>query len=68
LSKAKVAEIRTNIKTGIIQVKMNRGPNHILEGEIAVKFEQRRKAYMCDNNSHSVANLLTANDFLEGRL
>ncbi len=66
LSKRKIAEIRTNPKTGIVQIKMNRGPNHILEGEKAVHFEQLRNAYMCDNNSHSEASLLAARNIIEG--
>jgi hypothetical protein len=66
MSKAKIAEIRTNPKTGIVQIKMNRGPNHILEGEKAVRFEQLRNAYMCDNNSHSEASLLAARNIIEG--
>lgn len=68
LSKLKIAEIRINSKSGIVQIKMNRGPNHIIEGVLAVKFERLRNAYMCDGNSHSVANLLAGKDYLEGRL
>ena len=64
----KIAEICINSKAGIVQIKMNKGPNHTLKGEKAVRFEQRRNAYICDNNSHSEASLLAANDFLEGRL
>ena len=64
----KIAEIRINGKAGIVQIKMNQGPNHTLKGEEAVRFEKRRNAYMCDNNSHSEANLLAATDFIEGRL
>lgn len=66
LNKIKIAEIRTNPKTGIVQIKMNYGPNHILEGEKAVRFEQLRNAYICDNNSHSVASLLAARNILDG--
>jgi hypothetical protein len=66
MSKVKIAEIRTNPKTGIVQIKMNRGPNHILEGEKAVRFEQLRNAYMFDNNSHSEASLLAAQNIIEG--
>jgi len=47
---------------------MNKGPNHILEGDKAIRFNQMRDAYMCDNNSHSEASLLAANDYIEGRL
>ena len=66
MNKIKIAEIRTNSKTGIVQIKMNYGPNHILEGEKAVRFEQLRNAYICDNNSHSVASLLAARNILDG--
>lgn len=68
MSKLKVAEIRMNSRSGIVQIKMNKGANHILQGNDAVRFEQRRDSYMCDNNSHSEASLLAANDFIEGRL
>lgn len=68
MSKAKVAEVRVNKKLGIVQIKMNKGPNHILEGEVAVRFEKMRNAYICDNNSHSVASYMAAQDFLAGRI
>ncbi len=43
---SKIAEIRVNDKTGIVQIKMNRGPNHILEGEKSIHFIQLRDAYI----------------------
>ena len=64
----KIAEIRIKGKVRIVQIKMNQGPNHTLKGEEAVRFEQKRNAYLCDNNSHSEASLLAATDFIEGRL
>lgn len=63
---SKIAEIRVNDKTGIVQIKMNRGPNHILEGEKSIHFIQLRDAYISDNNSHSVASLLAARNILDG--
>lgn len=66
MSKSKVAEVCSNLKSGIVQIKMNKGPNHILEGEKALRFNNMRDAYMCDNNSHSEASLLAANDYLSG--
>ena len=68
MSKAKIAEVRANPKTGIVQIKMNRGPNHILEGATAVSFEKMRNAYMCDGNLHSEASHLAAKDYLDGRI
>lgn len=68
MSKLKVAEVRINKKTGIIQIKMNKGPNHILEGKDAVSFEQKRNFYINNHNSHSIASLLAANDYFEGNL
>lgn len=65
LSTIKIAEVRSNTKTGIIQIKMNRGPDHILEGEKAAQFEKLRDAYICDNNSHSVASLLAAQNIID---
>jgi|WetSurSiteA1Bulk_404760.scaffolds.fasta_scaffold249567_2 hypothetical protein len=66
MSKLKIAEIRTNSKSGIVQIKMNRGPNYTLKGEAAVRFEKLRNAYICDNNSHSIASLLAAQNIIEG--
>lgn len=68
MSKTKIAEVRANSKTGIVQIKMNRGPNHILEGATAVSFEKMRDAYMCDGNSHSEASYMAAQDYLAGRI
>lgn len=68
MSKAKIAEVRANSKTGIVQIKMNRGSNHILEGATAVSFEKMRDAYMCDGNSHSEASHMAARDYLDGRI
>ena len=68
MSKSKVAEVRANSKTGIVLIKMNKGPNHILEGEKALRFNNMRGAYMCDGNSHSEASYMAAQDYLAGRI
>lgn len=65
---AKIAEVRINKKAGIVQIKMSKGPNHVLEGQLAVSFEKMRNAYMCDGSSHSEAALLVAKDYIAGRL
>lgn len=68
MSKSKVAEVRTNLKSGIVQIKMNKEPNHILEGKDAVSFKQRRNFYINNHNSHSISSLLAAQDYFEGKL
>lgn len=65
---AKIAEVRINKKAGIVQIKMNKGPNHVLDGKLVDSFEKMRNAYMCDGNSHSEAALLVAKDYIAGRL
>lgn len=66
---AKIAEVRINKKAGIIQIKMNKGPNHVLEGEEAKKFEARRNEHILMRvDSESVANLMAAEDYIAGRL
>lgn len=65
---AKVAEVKINVKNRLVQIKMNKGPNHTLEGEVFDKFVRRQAAYMCDNNSHSEACRFAAQDYLRGKL
>ena len=58
-----------NSKSGIVQIKMNRGPNHILKGDEAKKFESRRNEHFpLRVDDESVANLMAANDYIEGRI
>ena len=64
----KIAEVRLNSKTGLVQIKMNRGGNHTLKGEKAVRFEQHRNSYIANNIGESEANFLAATDYVEGRL
>ena len=64
----KIAEVRINTKSGIVQIKMNQGPNHTLKGEQAVRFEQKRNEYIGQRVGQSEANHLAANDFIQGRL
>jgi len=65
---AKIAEVKINVKNRLVQIKMNKGPNHTLEGEMFDKFVCRQAAYMCDNNRHSEACRLAADDYLRGEL
>lgn len=64
----KIAEIRINGKAGIVQIKMNQGPNHTLKGEDAVRFEKKRNQYIAQHVGKSEADHLAATDFIEGRL
>lgn len=66
---AKIAEVRINKKTGIVQIKMNKGPNHVLKDAEAKKFEARRNEHLllrCEDEP--VANLIAAEDYIAGRL
>ena len=66
---AKIAEVRINKKAGIVQIKMNKGPNHVLKGEEAKKFEARRNEhFLLQVDNDSSANLMAAEDFIAGRL
>ena len=64
----KIAEVRLNSKSGIVQIKMNRGGNHTLKDEKAVRFEQHRNSYIANHIGESEANFLAATDYIEGRL
>ena len=64
----KIAEVRLNPKAGLVQIKMNRGGNHTLKGEKAVRFEQHRNNYIANHIGESEANFLAATDYVEGRL
>lgn len=64
---AKIAEVKINVKNRLVQIKMNKGPNHVLEGEVFDKFVRRQAAYMNDL-THSEACLYAANDYLRGAL
>lgn len=69
MCKLKVAEVRINSKLGIIQIKTNRGPNHILKGEETKKFESRRNEYYLKIVSEiSVADNMAATDYIMGKL
>ena len=68
MSKIKLAAVRVNGKEQIVQIKMNRGPNYTLKGDMATKFKGRRDAYVQDGNSLPDSDVLAANDYLEGRL
>lgn len=68
MSNKKIAEVRINDHYGIVQIKMNKGPNHTLEGDEATRFISMRDAYIMDNNSKTEANMLAANDYISGRM
>ena len=68
MSKIKLAAVRVNGKEQIVQIKVNRGPNYTLKGDMATKFKARRDAYIQDKYSISESDVLAANDYLEGRL
>ena len=66
---AKITEVRINKKTGLVQIKTNKGPNYNLFGIEAKKFEARRNEHLnlrCEDES--AANLMAAEDYIAGRL
>lgn len=64
MSHSKVSAIRYNAKLGLVQIKVNHGPNHILTGEDAKRFIKHRESLMLEGKSPSEANALAAAEFL----
>jgi len=62
---AKIAEVRINKKAGIVQIKMNKGPNHVVKGEYALGFQARRNYHMTEGMNISDANMQTASEYIE---
>ena len=65
MAKIKLATVRVNAKEKIVQIKMNRGPNHTLKGDQAVAFIARRDALVKENQSISASDVLAAREYLE---
>jgi hypothetical protein len=64
---AKIAEVKINRKTELIQIKMNKGPNYTVEREKFDQFIERVEFYM-DSCQHSEACRRTAGDYINGEL
>ena len=66
MSAPKVAEVRCNTRNRLVQIKMNRGPNHILRGEQVSKFEAIRDEFLNAGGEREFADLYAANTYLKG--
>jgi len=64
---AKIAEVKINRKTELIQIKMNNGPNYMVERERFDQFIGRVEFYM-DSCQHSEACRRAASDYINGEL
>ena len=46
MASAKIAEVRHNKKLSIVQIKMNKGPNHTLRDSQVKRFLEIREEYL----------------------
>jgi hypothetical protein len=65
---AKIAEVRINVKNRLIQIKMNKGPNHKIEGDLFTKFIDLKDQLMSSGYNHSKACYEAALKYIEGSL
>lgn len=65
MSKLKIAEVRINTKKRLVQIKMNKGANHIFKSAEYDKFLMIRDQFKIDH-SESIANHKAAEFFLGG--
>jgi hypothetical protein len=66
---AKIAEVRVNKKANLVQIKMNKGANHVLKDDKATRFINRsNEHYLLRVDNESLANLMAAEDYIAGRL
>lgn len=64
---AKIAEVKINHRTKLIQIKMNKGPNFKVERGLFDRFVERVELYM-STSCHSEACRQAANDYINGAL
>ena len=65
MAAAKIAEVRHNKKLSIVQIKMNKGPNHILRDAQVKRFLELREEYLNAGGAH-FADMYAAKTFLNG--
>lgn len=61
----KISAVRFNSKLGLVQIKTNKGPNIILDGELALSFKARRNRHIDQGCNVSEANIKAAIEYLE---
>ncbi len=65
MAAAKISEVRHNKKLSIVQIKMNKGPNHTLRDAQVKRFLELREEYLSDGGAH-FADMYAAKTFLNG--
>ena len=66
MAAAKIAEVRHNKKLNIVQIKMNKGPNHILRDAQVKRFLELREEYLNAGGGAHFADMYAAKTFLNG--
>ena len=61
----KIAAVKVNDKLGLVQIKTNKGPNTVLDGELALGFKARRNSLVNIGCTVSEANVKAALEYLE---
>ena len=66
MAAAKIAEVRHNEKLNIVQIKMNKGPNHTLRDAQVKRFLELREEYINAGGGAHFADMYAATTFLKG--
>ena len=66
MAAAKISEVRHNKKLNIVQIKMNKGPNHTLRDAQVKRFLELREEYINDSGGAHFADMYAAKTFLNG--
>ena len=61
----KISAVRFNSKLGLVQIKTNKGPNIVLNGDEALGFKARRSTLINLGCNVSEANIIAATEYLE---
>ena len=65
MAAAKISEVRHNKKLGIVQIKMNKGPNHTLRFDAAERFVQLREDFLNAGGGQHFADMYAANTYIK---
>ena len=65
MAAAKIAEVRHNKKLSIVQIKMNKGPNHTLRDVQVKRFLELREEYLNAGGGAHFADMYAATTFLK---
>ena len=66
MAAAKISEVRHNKKLSIVQIKMNKGPNHTLRDAQVKQFLEIREEYLNAGGGAHFADMYAAKTFLNG--